>query len=269
MLYDMLIFSALLLAYLRLQENPTLRRTLVLGLLEGVALLENPAIAGFIFLAHAWLFFVGLRRQPFATHVRIHIVSLLLAASLLAPWAVRNGRVFHQFVPFTDNLPLELWFGNNPLATGGFYRGPQPQLEGIDLAQLNEVQRNQALGQAAISYIVQHPGRAIELRLYSLYYFLFGAWQFSRFPSAANQLWFWGNAFLICMSASGLILLIFKEGRKGLLLLLLVIGLSLPYLITHSGDDRYRAGLGPLWMVSLAYLVFNLLISLPKKLANS
>jgi 4-amino-4-deoxy-L-arabinose transferase-like glycosyltransferase len=257
MVYDMLLFTSLLLFYLRLVEVPSSRRALALGLLMGITLMVNPAIVAFILLAHAWVFFIGLRRQSLAVRLRILILSLFVAALMTAPWAVRNFQVFHQFVPFTSNQGLELWFGNNPLATGGFYQGPQPKVEGLDLAQLNEIQHNQALRDEAVDYILRHPVRTIELRIRSLYYFWFGTWQFSRFPAIVTRLWFWGNASLVCLSLAGLALLAWKERRKSVLPLLLVIGLVLPYLVTHSGDDRYRAGLSPLLMLSLAYLVWR------------
>jgi 4-amino-4-deoxy-L-arabinose transferase-like glycosyltransferase len=257
MVYDMLLFTSLLLVYLRLVEIPSARRALELGLLVGITLMVNPAIVAFIILAHTWVLFLGLRRQSLAVRLRILILSLLVVALITAPWAVRNFQVFHQFVPFTSNQGLELWYGNNPLATGGIYRGPQPKVEGLDLAQLNEIQRYQALGDEAVDYMLQHPVRTIELRIRSLYYFWFGTWQFSRFPAMATRLWFWVNASLICLSLAGLALLAWKERRKSLLPLLLVIGLLLPYLVIHSGDDRYRAGLNPLLMLSLAYLVWR------------
>jgi 4-amino-4-deoxy-L-arabinose transferase-like glycosyltransferase len=257
MVYDMLLFTSLLLFYLRLVEVPSLRRALALGMLVGITLMMNPAIAAFIIFAHTWVLFIGLRRQSLAVRLRILILSLVVVVLIMTPWVVRNFYVFHQFVPFTSNQGLELWYGNNPLANGGIYKGPPPSVAGLDLAQLNEFQRNQALGNEAIDYMLQHPVRTIELRIRSLYYFWFGTWQFSRFPAMVTRLWFWVNASLICLSLAGLALLTWKERGKSLLLLLLVIGLLLPYLVIHSGDDRYRAGLNPLLMLSLAYLVWR------------
>ena len=47
-------------------------------------------------------------------------------------------------------------------------------------------------------------------------------------------------------------------GISLLTVLMLMIGLSLPYILTHGGDDRYRAGLIPVLMVLIAYLFIEL-----------
>jgi hypothetical protein len=40
--------------------------------------------------------------------------------ALLVPWWIRNQRAFGGFVPIANNGGVNLYIGNNPLATGGY-----------------------------------------------------------------------------------------------------------------------------------------------------
>jgi len=46
------------------------------------------------------------------------LVFLLIAFACLAPWTIRNYRVFGRIVPVCASGGLNLWIGNNPIATG-------------------------------------------------------------------------------------------------------------------------------------------------------
>jgi 4-amino-4-deoxy-L-arabinose transferase-like glycosyltransferase len=48
------------------------------------------------------------------------VIFAAVAALAVAPWAVRNRRVFDAFVPVSTNGGVNLWIGNNPKATGAY-----------------------------------------------------------------------------------------------------------------------------------------------------
>jgi hypothetical protein len=47
------------------------------------------------------------------------LLAFLGFANGLAPWTVRNFKIFAEPVPIADSGPWHLWIGNNPAATGG------------------------------------------------------------------------------------------------------------------------------------------------------
>lgn len=114
------------------------------GLATGVGILVRPAMLFFFPLAVVWL---GVQR-------RFALAALFAAAAVLivAPWTVRNFRVYDRFVLVASEGGVTFWTGNHPLARG----------EG-DLAA------NPAIKAAELSFRAAHPGATAE-ELEPLYY---------------------------------------------------------------------------------------------------
>jgi hypothetical protein len=84
------------------------------GMALGLRVLARPAL----------LLFVGLliAGMAYRRHRRWASVAMLGAFLVcLAPWAVRNWAIHHQFVLISTNGGFNFWIGNNPLATGEAY----------------------------------------------------------------------------------------------------------------------------------------------------
>ena len=253
MVYDMLVFTWLLLAFLDFPEYPTIRNKLYLGAVSGISLLLNPAVLPFLLGAFGWLFFRVPDRDRWIW--KPLNLSLMVVILILLPWTCRNYQAFHRIIPFTSNMPLELWLGNNEQASGGFYRGPSYLSIYPELKELSEPERNAILGAEALNYVKRFPGNALQLRLLSGYYFWFGVWRFGGFPKIISTAWLVFNAFSVLLAWIGLGLALWRRKREAFLPLMLMVGLSLPYILTHGGDDRYRAGLMPVLMILIAYLL--------------
>jgi hypothetical protein len=114
------------------------------GLATGAAILVRPAMLFFFPLAVVWL----------GVHRRFALAAIFAAAAVLivAPWTVRNFRVYDRFVLVASEGGVTFWTGNHPLARG----------EG-DLAA------NPRLKAAELSFRAAHPGATAE-ELEPLYY---------------------------------------------------------------------------------------------------
>jgi hypothetical protein len=114
------------------------------GLATGGAILVRPAMLFFFPLAVVWL----------GVHRRFALAALFAAAAVLivAPWTVRNFRVYDRFVLVASEGGVTFWTGNHPLARG----------EG-DLAA------NPGIKAAELSFRAAHPGATAE-ELEPLYY---------------------------------------------------------------------------------------------------
>jgi hypothetical protein len=114
------------------------------GVAAGAAILVRPAMLFFLPLAALWL----------AARRRVALAVLFLAAAVLvvAPWTVRNLRVYDRFVLVASEGGVTFWTGNHPLARG----------EG-DLAA------NPDIKVAEIAFRAAHPGLTAE-ELEPLYY---------------------------------------------------------------------------------------------------
>lgn len=92
----------------------------------GLAILVRPAMLLFLPVAALWL--IAQRRTPLA-------VAILVAAALVvAPWTIRNGRVYHRFVLVASEGGVTFWTGNHPRARGEGDLAANPDLKVADLA---------------------------------------------------------------------------------------------------------------------------------------
>jgi hypothetical protein len=106
-----LLAAVILWATLGLAESKLLRDWCGYGLLWGVTLMTNPALASVFPLLLGWLVY-RMRGEG-----RLQLARPALAAALALicciPWTERNYVVFHRFIPLRSNLGFELYIGNN------------------------------------------------------------------------------------------------------------------------------------------------------------
>jgi hypothetical protein len=79
-------------------------------------------------------------------------VALTIIFVTIAPWALRNTKVFGEFVMISTNGGANLWMGNNPDSQGEYM--PLPK----SVSSLNESDRDRVLGEQAKNYIITNPG---------------------------------------------------------------------------------------------------------------
>lgn len=123
-------------------------------------------------------------------------VFLLIAFVCLAPWTIRNYRVFGRLVPVCASGGLNLWIGNNPLATGDdryreadivrgdFLRGEvlpdefqqlppkiREDFDRIPIDRNSQIAKDEALRRIAVEFIRTHPKEEVLLSMKKLFAF--------------------------------------------------------------------------------------------------
>ncbi len=88
----------------------------------------------------------------------------------LAPWTLRNARVFGTFVPTSTGFGRTLWIGHNPAATGGMNVAIQDAMQtALDAAGAHattpagELAVDRLLGAQAVTFALAHPAREAVL----------------------------------------------------------------------------------------------------------
>jgi len=256
MTWDALFFAGAALQFLRLRDQPGLRRALELGLIVGIGTLSRSTIIIFLPIGALWLLWSS-RRSAWPSIVRDVVVAGVITTACLAPWIIRNYLVHHEFVFVVSTDGDVFWRGNNPHATGHSYASSGSLVldsltpeERQDLnSQPTEVAQSAWFKARANAFIREHPLEFVRLTATKFYYFWWFAPQTGvRYPAS----WFRASAVYyvatLVFAAVG-VLRIVQAGspavRQALLLLALLGALSLLQSLYYV-EGRHRWGVEPL-----------------------
>jgi hypothetical protein len=145
-----------------------------------VALGVGAASGACILVRPSWMLFVplmvgfwawSLARAPrpgpgraFAA-VRVAGAIVLGLVMVMSPWWVRNLKIYGSFVPTSLWMGASLYDGLNPQATGA---SKMDFLEAPDLWPLDELDQDAELRIRALTFLTEHPGRALWLAIIKL-----------------------------------------------------------------------------------------------------
>ena len=169
------------------------------GILLGILLMFRAEALALIFLFSG----IVLLRSNKGRKLRNAAVFFILPVMCLAPWTIRNYRLFDCWVPITTSGGLNLWYGHNPDATGsqrhawpdGTVVQPPAALRELILQIPADVHYEIALDQLyrrqALAFLSTHPLREVQLLGNKFVYF----WVFDfNHPKARNPL-YWAPSF--------------------------------------------------------------------------
>jgi hypothetical protein len=185
---------------------PSRARWVQLGLLIGLQMLLRPDIflGGVLFAM--WLLFWNRSKS---TWQGIGIV-LLISIALVAPWTLRNYLTFHKFVLVSANSGMNLFEGNNPVATGEFSAlPPTPESQKL-FAEVSEYQNthdgidiDHYRFQLAEQWMLAHPSEVLMLDLKKVWYHWFGR------PIMGEQFHYQYQGMATAFRIAGVLMLIF------------------------------------------------------------
>jgi len=252
-----LLLSLAILLPLRLEEKPRRRDCLLLGLLWGAIALTNPTLLSFLPFSLAWLWW-RLRGRSAGTLANMAL-CLALGCLLVAPWLVRNYRVFGQFVFIRDNFGLEIHMANNPKSSGMWTRSEHPGNDAEAMqtfAAMGELRYMKAEQHAAFDFISAHPGEFAAFFAERIFYFWGGNPQMTLVRSwnlaPARHL-----AFLLStLAAFAGFWLCLRHGLRGTFLLACALLIyPIPYYIAFPAP-RYRHAIEPEMVLLIVYAVW-------------
>jgi hypothetical protein len=143
------------------------RRSLLFGLLWGVAILANPES---VLLLFAWphIAAIGNSREMLSRARRAMVWVVAGAAIACLPWFIRNYQQFHSVFFVRDNLGIELYASNNPCArpttlenvVSGCHAATHPNANAdldVEVIQKGEVPFNREMLHRALAWIASNP----------------------------------------------------------------------------------------------------------------
>ena len=136
----------------------------VLGaVLTGIGILVRPAMLFFVPLAAMWM--------VWKRNVRAAVLFVAVALACVAPWTIRNARVYGRFVLVASEGGVTFWTGNHPLARGEGDLAANPELKRAELAfrnryaELTAEEREPLYYREAFGWIRAHPADWATLML--------------------------------------------------------------------------------------------------------
>lgn len=84
------------------------------GILWGLIALSNSSLLLILPITGLWMLGGAQWKPRLARNLAGAAIAAILCAAVIAPWAARNYRVFHAFIPFRDNFNAELDESLNP-----------------------------------------------------------------------------------------------------------------------------------------------------------
>lgn len=178
------LFSLALVLALRMRKigepeavpSPTVGQWALFAVLWGLIALSNPELLLFLPVCGIWILMGVPGRNVWPRQIGYATLATFIFIGCVAPWMVRNDRVFHQFVPFRANFGAELYLGNGPGSDGieMGYDHPFMSLYQLNLYHhMGEVAYARWRGDLARQYIRRHPGHFLRISLKRAYFFWF------------------------------------------------------------------------------------------------
>jgi hypothetical protein len=221
----------------------------VLGGLIGLLVLTSPPTA-LIFIV--WLAYDVYSSGADVFLRRALVPLVLLPMVIVAPWTIRNYRVFHHVVPVRDDFGLELSVSNNNCADFSIYKNlssgcfdkfhPNHNLgEAAKVKAMGEVNYDGLRLREAESWIDAHPKSFIGLSVLRFVAFWIPT-QNGDMPEMSG--WRIERAILYiylmtALSGTGLMMLYRRDTRSSIVCLSCLVAFPLVYYFVQF-EDRYR-----------------------------
>ena len=231
-------------------SQPEWRLWLELGLAIGVTVLLRQVFLLFVPVLFLWLWWNRGQRVWYFQILPLlsgSLLTVIVVLALVAPWTIRNYRVFNALVPLNTNSGYAFFWGNHPIYGTNFVGilpsdGPSYQdLIPAELRHLNEAELDRALLKEGIQFVLDDPERYILLSI-------------SR---TREYFKFWPSP------ESGLISNIARVGSFGLLLPLILFGLVMmghrAIQSSNTHTPRQRATIVLFLLFATAYTALHLL----------
>ncbi len=171
-LYGTIALATALTLDLALARADAGRSSLILaataGAMAGAAVLVRPAMLFFLPLAALWL--VARR------HLGIAVALLVTSSAVIAPWTIRNFRLYDRFVLVASEGGVTFWTGNHPLAIGEGDMAANPAIKRADIEfrrvrpGLTPEQLEPEYYREALGHIREHPGWWLTLVVRKAFY---------------------------------------------------------------------------------------------------
>jgi 4-amino-4-deoxy-L-arabinose transferase-like glycosyltransferase len=227
---------------------------ILFGLLWGLIALTNPSCLMFLPFAGCWCCYqLWRQKKPWFL---VATASGLLFFAMIAPWEIRNYRVFHELLPMRGNGGAELRLGNGPGAVGIWMMGLHPTQNSIQLdlyREMGEARYVKMRQDEALAWLRSDYLRWARLILTKAIYY----WAGTPNPSANWVTTQGKNSIFLAWAVLawwGLARMIRQRKPAAFLFATMLLFCPLPFYITFT-TMRYRHPIEPVMLILAVFLV--------------
>jgi 4-amino-4-deoxy-L-arabinose transferase-like glycosyltransferase len=253
-----LLFSLAVWLTFFLADGAPLRVWLLYGALWALTALSSPMTLIVLPLLMSWVAYRLYPRGQGTAFVSSAVTAGLIFLVLVSPWFLRNYRTFHHFIPFRDNLGLELWVGNNGDTSDVYIDWAHPAHNPAELQQyreLGEFAYCQAKKAQALAFIGKYPGFFLWLAVRRVTFIWTGFWSF-RSDYLANEPFEIPNMLVSTILSILMLIGIRRSWRSAsadaLPLVFCLAVFPVLYYVTHV-DSNYRHPIDPVIILFAVY----------------
>lgn len=236
-------------------DRPGVLRWSGFGLASGVGALIDPVVLSVIPLIGLWMAFRLLRQRR--SCLKPALVAIFSFVAVVSPWFVRNYKTFRTFVPFRDNLGLELYVGNNGDTWHFAPSGHHPtdtDREWQEYRAQGELDYMRHKERQALDYIASHKKDFALLSARRAVYMWTNFWSFSRRYREAEPLD--APSIVLCTTLTVLALMglrrALQDGIDAVPYGIALFCFPIVYYFTHA-EDYYRRPIDPIFLLLAVY----------------
>jgi 4-amino-4-deoxy-L-arabinose transferase-like glycosyltransferase len=245
-----LLFSLVMWLTLVLADGPRLQLWLLYGGVWALAALTSPVTLSALPPLLGWIVCRTAKGSSRTALLGRVCAASLVFLVLVSPWFVRNYRTFHQFIPFRDNLGLEMWVGNNGDTSDVYIDSAHPAHNPAELQRFvtaGEIIYFKEKKAQALGFIEHHPGWFLWVTVRRFAFTWTGFWSLSH-DYLANEPFEIPNVFF-SSGLSALMLLGIRSAVRhswagSFPLIAGIVMVPMVYYFTHV-DPNYRHPVDP------------------------
>lgn len=247
------LLTLLFMTTLQLAKSSTPLKWAFYGLLWGIAGLTNTAELLFLPFAGSWICYRQFRQgKPFFWNAA---VGAILFFAAVAPWIIRDYRVFHKFIPIRGNFGVEFHLGNSPEALGAWQSFLHPSQNVLELRlykEMGEPAYVHSKLELALQFVHNNPARFAYLTFAHFFYYWAGPPHAEKYPGIAEA------KTLLSLSAAvfafwGLLIALRQRLPGAELFLFLLLAYPAVYYITFP-VPRYRHPIEPAMLILIVFM---------------
>ncbi|MBU1727171.1 MAG: glycosyltransferase family 39 protein [Candidatus Omnitrophica bacterium] len=220
------------------------------GILFGLTSLCRELAVFMLFITAVWM--VIFINGALKVRIKPAAIFIIFALIVIAPWVLRNYRIYHRIIPFTVSSGHSLYLGNNehtPAWIGG-YENPSWNMP-LDVSNFFTPETDELLKKKALRFMAENPKRSVIYAKDKLINMWQPYYSDSRLLSKVVMSILYPSV-LVC-GLLGLLVTLAKS-KISLLVIFSLVFYTLVHIFTISGI-RYRYPLMPFLMIYAAYIL--------------